>query len=151
MALRIFKPKYQIFIICIGITMVMTLNGQNLDKYQWKNRIVLIISSDSESDTFTAQIEAFDINSRELEERKLLIYRVLTDKYKIENTKDTSWIKDSKLYATYNPTDKNFSIVLIGLDGNVKTEQSNLLTATALFSIIDAMPMRRNEIRDNKK
>ncbi len=142
--------RTQLFFYLICLTMSMALTGQNLKEHQWKNRVVLIITNDSESQNYASQLEEFNMHIQEFEERKLIYYKVLPNKYKLESNTDNSWIKDSKLYAKYNPTHKNFSIVLIGLDGNVKTEQSNLLTITALFSIIDAMPMRRNAIRDNR-
>ena len=39
-------------------------------------------------------------------------------------------------------------MVLIGLDGGVKLEKQEVLSMKELFSIIDAMPMRANELRN---
>ena len=148
MALKIFKLKNRLFLIILIATMAMTLNGQNLKEHLWENRIVLIITSGSESETYTSQIEAFNINSQEFDERKLIIYKVLPNKYKVENSEDNSWVSDSRLYALYNSNDKDFKIILIGLDGNIKIEQSELLTTKDLFATIDSMPMRRSELRN---
>ena len=148
MALKIFKLKNRLFLIILITTMAMTLNGQNLKEHLWENRIVLIITSGSESETYTSQIEAFNINSQEFDERKLIIYKVLPNKYKVENSEDNSWVSDSRLYALYNSNDKDFKIILIGLDGNIKIEQSELLTTKDLFATIDSMPMRRSELRN---
>jgi len=148
MALKIFKLKNRLFLIILITTMSMALNGQNLKEHQWKNRLVLIITSGSESETYTAQIEAFNINSQEFNERKLIIYKVLPNKYKVENSEDNSWVSDSRLYTLYNSNDKDFKIILIGLDGHIKIEQSELLTTKDLFATIDSMPMRRSELRN---
>ncbi len=148
MALKIFKLKIRLFLIILVTTMGMTLNGQNLKEHQWKNRLVLIITSDSESETYTSQIEAFNINGQEFDERKLIIYKVLPNKYKVENSEDNSWVSDSRLYTLYNSNDKDFKIILIGLDGHIKIEQSELLTTKDLFATIDSMPMRRSELRN---
>ena len=148
MALKIFKLKNRLFLIILITTMAMTLNGQNLKEHLWEYRIVLIITSGSESETYTSQIEAFNINSQEFDERKLIIYKVLPNKYKVENSEDNSWVSDSRLYALYNSNDKDFKIILIGLDGNIKIEQSELLTTKDLFATIDSMPMRRSELRN---
>ena len=148
MALKIFKLKNRLFLIILITTMAMTLNGQNLKEHLWENRIVLIITSGSESETYTSQIEAFNINSQEFDARKLIIYKVLPNKYKVENSEDNSWVSDSRLYTLYNSNDKDFKIILIGLDGNIKIEQSELLTTKDLFATIDSMPMRRSELRN---
>ncbi len=140
--------RTQLFFYLICLTMSMALTGQNLKEHQWKNRLVLIITSDSESETYTSQIEAFSINGQEFDERKLIIYKVLPNKYKVENSEDNSWVSDSRLYTLYNSKDKDFKIILIGLDGNIKIEQSELLTTKDLFATIDSMPMRRSELRN---
>ena len=39
-----------------------------------------------------------------------------------------------------------FRIVLVGKDGGIKLEQEEVLDPETLFSLIDGMPMRRNEM-----
>jgi hypothetical protein len=41
-----------------------------------------------------------------------------------------------------------FEIILIGLDGGIKLRKNDIVSREELFSIIDAMPMRRNEMRN---
>lgn len=41
---------------------------------------------------------------------------------------------------------KGFSIVLIGKDGGEKLRRNSLLTTRELFSLVDAMPMRKAEM-----
>ena len=140
----------RIFLISIGITMAVTLHGQSLKEHLWKNRVVLIITSDSGSEIYTSQIEAFNIDSQEFEERKLIIYKIFPDKYKVDTPKDNSWVLDSKLYTKYNSNARDFKIMLIGLDGGVKLEQHKVLTSKELFSTIDSMPMRSSELRNKQ-
>ncbi len=142
--------RTQLFFYLICLTMSMALTGQNLKEHQWKNRLVLIITSDSESETYTSQIEAFNINSQEFNERKLIIYKIFPDKYKVDTPEDNSWVLDSKLYTKYNSNARDFKIMLIGLDGGVKLEQHKVLTSKELFSTIDSMPMRSSELRNKQ-
>lgn len=144
----IFKTKSQTFLILLCITMSMALDGQNLDDHQWKNRVLLVITNDLESQTYTSQIEEFNNNNQEFKDRKLIIYSVLQNKYRLENSGNPSWIKNSELYITYNTNASNFKIILIGLDGGIKIEQNKLLTTKELFSTIDGMPMRRSELKN---
>ena len=41
---------------------------------------------------------------------------------------------------------EDFEVILIGLDGGIKLQQTEVLKKEALFNIVDAMPMRRNEL-----
>jgi len=45
---------------------------------------------------------------------------------------------------------KTFSIVLIGKDGGEKLRRTKPLTPAELFALVDAMPMRRAEMRESK-
>tara|TARA_R100001369_G_C3253320_1_gene156576 strand:+ start:178 stop:570 length:393 start_codon:yes stop_codon:yes gene_type:complete len=128
--------------------MALTLNGQNLKGHLWKNRVVLIITNDSESENYASQLEEFKMHNQEFEERKLIVYKILPNKYKLQSNTDNSWVKSSDLYIKYKPTNSAFRLILIGLDGGIKIEQNELLTAKELFLTIDAMPMRRAEIKN---
>jgi hypothetical protein len=128
----------------------MTLIGQNLKKHLWENRILLILSSDINSDVFNSQIKTIKENSEGLDERKLVVYKVVPEDYELVH-KNNSWINDTKIFNTYKRTKKVFEVVLIGLDGGVKLRQTKYLSPEKLFAIIDGMPMRRSEIKSKNK
>jgi hypothetical protein len=120
--------------------------GQNLDKHKWKNRLVLIQASDSSSKLFKEQLNEFVNIRTDLNERKLLIYQLVGEKYKILNGKTQNEI--------WKPADRKlvdqkvaFKVTLIGLDGGTKLEQNTVLKKEELFRIIDAMPMRISEMK----
>lgn len=45
----------------------------------------------------------------------------------------------------------DFRVLLIGLDGGKKLDQTKMLSVKKLFNIIDSMPMRQAEIQKNKQ
>jgi hypothetical protein len=57
----------------------------------------------------------------------------------------------SSLYRTYTVSARDpFTIILVGRDGQEKYRSSQLTTITHFFALIDAMPMRRAEMRKKK-
>ena len=55
------------------------------------------------------------------------------------------------LYKTHAiSTMHRFTVLLVGRDGHEKYRSNELTTTTHFFAMIDAMPMRRAEIRKNK-
>lgn len=54
---------------------------------------------------------------------------------------------DSALIKKYNRRNEPFLVVLVGKDGGEKHRTDTLLVPEELFAIVDAMPMRRAEIR----
>lgn len=121
--------------------------AQNISKHQWKNRLVLILADDAESTMLKEQLNIFKANESGLEDRKLLVYQILPEQYKIGLNQKANWLPSGKLFQKYNSGRSVFEVILIGLDGGVKMKQSELLTIEDLFGTIDVMPMRRAELR----
>jgi len=135
--------------------MINTVNGQDLQKHQWENRILLLIMRNDDSKEYLAQMDEFSGFTKELEDRKLLIYQVLPLKYRTVNypinTDQNQWISSSELYTTYTGKENKFKVILIGLDGGIKLEKSGVLTSAELFKTIDSMSMRRAEMKNKSK
>jgi len=55
------------------------------------------------------------------------------------------------LYKTFAVSLRNpFTLILVGRDGGEKYRSNQLTTTTQLFALIDAMPMRKTEVRNKK-
>lgn len=61
-------------------------------------------------------------------------------------------IGNEQLYKKYTiALQTDFTVTLVGKDGSEKLRTQNLLTANQLFALIDAMPMRIEEMRNKEK
>ncbi len=140
--------KYKLLLFFLP--MFMTMSAQHFGEFQWKNRMVLIISESENSELVNQQLAILQAERDELTERKLVICLIHPEKYGIVNEEDTLWIKNSEFYNIFNPDNIAFKIELIGLDGGTKlSKKNNVLTSEELFSTIDSMPMRRRELKGN--
>ena len=142
-----------LLLLLLGYTVQAQSNM--LENYQWKNRIILILSESGQEAEYSQQIKAFEGAGMELADRKLLVFLVQKERYRIvdyaENReKAAEWINSEALYRKFSKEDSGFQVLLIGLDGGVKVSQRQILQKEALFGIIDAMPMRRAELRRKK-
>jgi len=134
------------------ITMILISSStysQELRKHEWKNRIIVILTSDNQNAKYNEQLETFENETEGFKERKLVVYHATPTKYKTGFQKN-NWKKSSQLYDRFKQSDSDFEIILLGLDGGVKLRQENLLTVRKLYGTIDAMPMRRREIESKK-
>ncbi|GAA0870905.1 hypothetical protein GCM10009117_00500 [Gangjinia marincola] len=127
----------------------MRVSAQLIERHQWKDRLVLIISNKKNSEEYSRQLGELTINAEGLDERKLMVYQILPDRHKI--LQDQDWMMSNDLYKRYAFNDKDFKVILIGLDGSIKVSQDTLLTAKELFATIDQMPMRRATMRRKSK
>jgi len=140
----------KILIFTLALFSTLLGSSQDLSKHKWENRLILLITNDENNPTFQSQISEFKKDRDGLEERKLIIYQGLPETYKTGLNGNT-YKKSSQLYNKYKETGTGFEVLLLGLDGEIKLRQNELLTKEKLYGIIDAMPMRRREIERNKQ
>lgn len=140
--------KTNTFFCLFFLMITLSANAQNLMDYQWKNRLLVILLEDLNSENYTLQIDELQSNVAAIKERKLLIILVNPKAYKVGLGKNSSWQKSDKLYKTYHRRDTPFETLLIGLDGGIKARKKGVFKSEDVFAIIDAMPMRRAEIKN---
>jgi len=138
-----------ITILLISVTME-ACEAQSLKTHQWQNRILLVIAEDTSNINFQKQIKYLQSNKEDLTERKLLIYKVFPNQY-IKGLDNSITEPSNDLYQKYNSKSASFKVVLIGLDGGVKLKQKDIITLEQLKGIIDAMPMRMEELRKKER
>ena len=147
--------QMSMFLIIMGCASFVNLNAQNLEKHTWKNRILVVKTSDSSSEIYQQQINEFENAADELNIRKFVLYKITGDAYELidftnRELNTSGKINGNSIGETLNDKE-NFEVILIGLDGGIKLRQTDVLTKEALFSIVDAMPMRRNELSTKKE
>ena len=119
-------------------------NEDPLQKYRWENRILLIFRDHKETSRATTQMRLFEKEKDGFVERDLLFFLLSPDE-KVGNP--FSLQEEKQIRKRFNPGDQPFLVVLIGKDGGKKLSTEEILTIKELFDTIDAMPMRRSEMR----
>ncbi len=115
----------------------------NLSDLRWENRLIIINEPVNSNTTLTLMKNHItEINERDI------VWFIINQNEALTNysgTLSTSFI--SKAQQKYRL--KEGTVTLIGKDGGIKSQQ-NRIDVQTLFSTIDAMPMRRHEIRKTK-
>jgi hypothetical protein len=134
------------FILFIMILISAGMEAQDLGVHRWENRLVLILTNQTDNEKYRYQVEDFKNHLDGLNERKILVYHITQDGYKVGLSKE-KWQKAKTDYSVYKKTVGQPEIILIGLDGGVKLRTNEFLSSQRLFAIIDVMPMRMQEIK----
>lgn len=101
--------------------------GQDLDAHRWKNRIVVVLSESASSAMYREQLAEFSSDPDGLNERRIIVYRVLPEGYGT-GFDDGRALEDSDaLYRRFMQPGDRFKMVLIGLDGGVKLQSGEML------------------------
>ena len=145
--------KTPIAIICLFLLLCSNkMMSQDFSSHQWKNRILVIKTNNDKNETYVNQVNDLIRNKIGLTDRKVIVYRIYNRSIikDLKNHKDWKEIKINHVNKTnlLKSTELDFEIILIGLDGQVKLRKSEFLDCKNLFSIIDVMPMRRQELEN---
>lgn len=105
-------------------------------EYLWEKRPIVVFADSAEDPRFIRQMEIFDKEPELLEALDII---VLTDTMAGEET---------DLRLALRP--RGFQLALIGKDGKVKLRKSRPWTVRELSRVIDKMPLRQQEIRQQR-
>ncbi|KAB7727603.1 DUF4174 domain-containing protein [Rudanella paleaurantiibacter] len=116
---------------------------QWLAERQWKNRIVLLYAPSANTPELRQQRQLFSADRPGLDERDLLVRELTAD--------NLSATDRAYLSRTLDVPETGFQALLIGKDGGVKLRQSSPFTLKQLFSTIDGMYMRQQEMKKSRR
>jgi Domain of unknown function (DUF4174) len=128
----------------------MSAGETALDRYRWQNRILLVFAPDADSALYRRQQEMLLVAERGLNERDMVIIFVIRDTVSTKG-RPAAAVVAVDLRDAYGVLPHEFRVVLIGKDGDVKLRQEEPISMADLFALIDAMPMRKQEIGQRSK
>ena len=113
--------------------------AQDIAKYQWKNRVIIVFGNGDNDPRVNEQIQALKSYSNEISEREIIILLPQNSGERMGLMKRLDLNQDFT------------GLILIGKDGSIKLQEDLIVEPLTLFSLIDTMPMRRAEIRKKSK
>ncbi len=123
----------------------------NLSELRWEKRVLLIFTDDVSNPDFGRQMQLLESDPEGLEIRKLVRF-ILPENgasaaYENQPLSSESAAQIRNRYADERP----FTFILIGKDGGEKLRSHEVVEIEDLFAIIDRMPMRAREIRQDQR
>lgn len=110
---------------------------------RWQKRVLLLCAPTATDDALLRQRQLLAPARTDLSARDLLVQEVLLN--------EVSPTDKKYLTETLRVSPTGFTALLIGKDGGAKRRETEPVTPTSLFSTIDVMPMRQQEMRQTKR
>ena len=112
-----------------------------LASYRDKNRVLLVFAPSEKDSAYAEQARLWQDEKAGFEERQLVVVPVLADAAKAAGD------PPGTLQKRYGVEAKSFAVVLLGKDGHDAYRASKPVKGEALYDVIDAMPMRKDEMK----
>ena len=122
--------------LSLGAALPAEARDAPLSGYRWKNRLLVVVAPGRQDDNLVTQRRIFEQNARGMAERQIVMIEAAGDD-------ERSRAIRSQLVGD----DRSFKVLLVGKDGNTATSSTRPFSAAELFGKVDAMPMRRDEMR----
>ena len=113
----------------------------HIKDFKWINRVLIVKNQNS-------ILEQIEENEKNILERDLIIILIKDNSAHVKNYILSDYFYNS-LDGKLQYMDSVNELLLIGLDGRVKKVYKKDTDLSAIFSDIDKMPMRINEIKNN--
>lgn len=120
-----------------------------LEGYMWEKRLFLVFAPKEEDERLITQLKEIEMHQDGFEERQLLNWILVAQTHVSVGGEYQPQLGTDPFYKEFDVGIRDFKTVLIGKDGEVKKQSNQIMKAEELFTIIDAMPMRQQEILEN--
>lgn len=129
------------------VSMTQTPQPFNLAAQQWKHRVLLVFAPSEQSPAYQQQQRLWQGQDAEVHDRDLLPIEVLATGTSRANGTAIATDSANALRQQFGIAPTEFAVILVGKDGTEKQRHSTPVEPATIFSTIDAMPMRQQEIR----
>jgi Domain of unknown function (DUF4174) len=117
------------------ITMTDATQAAPLDEYHWQNRVLVVVAPAGDA-AAKAQRRIYETSAAGMSERQIVLSEALDDSE-----------RSRQIRSRVSADGKRFGVFLVGKDGHTAASSDKPMSADDLFARIDAMPMRRDELR----
>ena len=115
-----------------------------LSSYRDKNRVLLVFAATPQDDAYLEQTKLWQGERAGFEDRQLVVVPVFASGRKTSPEQTAQLLPLMKKHGIDANT---FAVVLIGKDGHDAFHSAKPVAAPAIYAVIDAMPMRRAEVK----
>ncbi|WP_159455348.1 DUF4174 domain-containing protein [Pseudobacteriovorax antillogorgiicola] len=119
-----------------------------LQKHQWQDRVIVIHHGGLKAPWLQSQWQSLQNKALENKDRHLVIYYCPEKSQECQVTTRDGKTRSAKLSAVLQEQLrlKQPSITLIGKDGGIKLQKHDFVKPEAVYTLIDGMPMRQQEM-----
>lgn len=139
-------------VLATGVLGATTAAAQSVlrDKYLWKRRLLLAFAPLRTHPGLAVQRARLKAAADGLAERDMTVIEIVQNTVFVDGNPTVDLNADA-LRREFDTSIVEFSVILVGKDGGEKLRRDEPLAVARLFDVVDAMPMRRQEMREREQ
>jgi hypothetical protein len=129
--------KALLFSVFTCLVTMIAFAETDLSTFKWKNRVLVLLAPSDHDPRLGEQQATATAAAAGFSERDLIVVAEIGT--------------EGSLHRMCGTRVGDFQVVLVGKDGRSTLQWSKPVSSEVLFSVIDKMPMRRDEMRQQRK
>jgi hypothetical protein len=119
-----------------------------MERFRWQNRVLLVFAPGPHDPVLRRQLGIAQRHAAGWRDRDMVTIVVGGARPVTVDGTPAKDLANDALRRRYDVSGHGFAAVLVGKDGTEKLRRDGPIPAATLFETIDAMPMRRREMRE---
>lgn len=138
--------KHRLRALLAGMLATTTAHSYDIDQHAWRDRLLILAAPDRQRPTLVLKQQTVAARAAAIEDRRLRVFVLAGDAgYRDGSPLSADDVAFLRHAFAIEPDDT--AMLLVGLDGEIKRRDTLDTPLSVLFIEVDAMPMRRAEIR----
>ena len=151
--LKIVQTSVPVFTVICAIFILISAGNAALDlsHYKWKNRLLFVFAPHSSHPSLIDLKNDLSVQKEEILDRDLIVFQIYETGSSFKDMNEIDHQMADKLRREFRVSPGLLTVILVGKDGGVKLRQNQQVNLKQIFSLIDDMPMRREEMRQKNQ
>jgi len=137
--------------VSVGLALAKNRQAIDLKAYQWKKRLLLVFAPSEDDSPYPFLKEQLERETEGLIDRDLLVFHIFEKGESRIGDRLLSREQALSLRSHFSIPSGRFTVILMGKDGGQKSREEVKVDLAEIFSIIDSMPMRQQEMRERPR
>jgi hypothetical protein len=142
-----------VFFILVGLTVWTPRETASMDltRFQWKNRLLFLFAEDANDPFFKNLQSQIMAQKTEVDDRDLIVFEVPAKGPARMGKTPLDRHQADSIRNHFGIHSNAFSLILVGKDGGIKLKREDRIDLSAVFGLIDSMPMRQREMQQKSQ
>jgi hypothetical protein len=135
-----------IFLTTSAVLMPARAAAAELSDYLWQSRPLLVFAPTDNDPRLVETMRRIEASRCDFADRDMVLGRIIADGASTLDGQGVDTSQAQRLRSEFGVGAGSFSVVLIGKDGGEKLRVNDVPELSAIYAVIDGMPMRGSEM-----
>ena len=126
---------------------ITSAGALDLVDYQWRNRVLVLVAASPDKPSVAVALDRIEQSATALTERHVVVIQLFSQATSLADGRLLTAAEAEGLRKELAVDRHDEALILIGKDGDIKRRAPLQIDLSEIFAQIDAMPMRREEMR----